>query len=273
MLKKMPFTLIIVTMLMVAGCNLEAEPAPPTATPRQPIIGAFSTPAPPPPLTPSIGIAPTVTSAAPPNCVVNTALPRYVVKAGDTLSDIAMRANTTVQNLVAINCLANADQIFSGQTLYVPQLIDAPTARYMLVLLNDNGASGIRFGCNDSAVPYNSGLELTGVVATDIQTSLTALFNATNIPAPYTTALPRGLAVTNVTVSGDLATVALSGNLIPTGTCADARIQGQLLLTIFSYSGIQRALITLNGQNLRKLFDTSGLVGDNDPYLASQWMP
>lgn len=262
------FMLIMLIILMLAGCNLEAQT--PIPTPTQPSVG-FNTPAPFPTSTPAI--VPTATSGAPVGCVVNTSLPRYVVRAGDTLSDIAFRANTTIQNLVAINCLANADQIFSGQTLYVPQLIDAPSARYMLVLPNDNGANGLRFGCNDSAVPYNSGLELTGITQTDIQTSLTALFTARNIPPPYLTSLPTGLAVSSVSVSGDLATIVLTGNLLPAGTCADARMQGQILLTVFSYSGIQRALITLNGQNLRKLFDTSGLVGDNDPYLASQWMP
>ncbi len=267
------YILIIFTALLLAGCNLEAEPIPPTPTPLQPATGSFSTPAPLPTNAPIVSATATATSAAPVGCVVNTSLPRYVVRAGDTLSDIAFRANTTVQNLVTMNCLASPDQIFSGQTLYVPQLIDAPSARFMVVLPNDNGVNGLRFGCNDSAVPYNSGLELTGITQTDIQTSLTAMFTTTNIPAPYMTALPSGLTVNSVSVSGDLATVVLSGNILSSGTCADARIQGQLLLTIFSYSGIQRALITLNGQNLRKVFDTSGLIGDNDPYLASQWMP
>jgi hypothetical protein len=116
-------------------------------------------------------------------------------------------------------------------------------------------------------------LELTGISQNDIQTSLTALFTATQIPAPYTTSLPTGLTVNNVTVAGNLATITLTGNLIAAGTCADARIQGQILLTVFGYSDISQALITINGQNMKKLFDTSGLVGTTDPYLANQWLP
>jgi len=266
---------IFVTMMLMivclAGCNLEAEA--PLATPTT-AISFINTPAPintSAPL-PTSAVA-TPTTGAGTGCLVNTTLPTYIVKGGDTLFDIAVRANTSIANLVALNCLGNADQIFSGQTLYVSQLIDAPTAQYILVLAGDNGANGILLGCNDSAVAINSGLELTGVAQADIQTSLRALFTVTAIPAPYLTSLPSGLTVGSVTVSGDLATVALSGSLLAVGTCGDARIQGQIVLTIFNYSGVNRALVTLNGQNLRKLFDTSGLIGDADPYLAGQWLP
>ncbi|MDX2075209.1 MAG: LysM peptidoglycan-binding domain-containing protein, partial [bacterium] len=214
---------LLLLIFALAGCNLEAEAeAPPLATPTAAIVALPSLQSL--PTTPTVPAVPTVGAGG--NCVVNNTLPTYVVKDGDTLYDIAVRANTTIDNLVALNCLANANQIFSGQTLYTPQLIDAPTARYMLVLPNDNGASGLLLGCNDSAVPINSGLELTGVTQSDIQTSLTALFTASQIPSPYVTSLPRGLSVSNVTVSGDLATVALTGTLQPVGTCADARIQG-----------------------------------------------
>mgnify|MGYP001160634931 CR=1 FL=1 len=268
MLNRLTVFLFFALLFILGGCNLEAEAPLATATPPQ---VTFNTPFPTTSPLPTVAVTPTTGAGA--GCVVNTTLPKYVVKAGDTLYDIAVQSNTTIQNLVTINCLANADQIFSGQTIYVTQLIDAPTARYMLILPNDNGATGIRVGCNDSAVPINSGLELTGITQSDIQTSLTALFTATQIPATYMTSLPTGLSVTNVSMNGDLATVTLTGNLISSGTCTDARIQGQIVLTIFSYTGVNRTYITLNGQNMRKLFDTSGLVGDADPYLASQWLP
>ncbi|MFN8377857.1 MAG: LysM peptidoglycan-binding domain-containing protein [Anaerolineae bacterium] len=44
----------------------------------------------------------------------------YIVQAGDTLTDIATRTSSTVQELVVRNCLASPDAIFVGQTLYVP---------------------------------------------------------------------------------------------------------------------------------------------------------
>ncbi|HRF99320.1 MAG TPA: LysM domain-containing protein, partial [Aggregatilineales bacterium] len=110
---------LLLLVFTLAGCNLEAE-TPPLATPTAGIA-----------VIPSPQILPTTATAtaiptvgAGGNCVVNTSLPSYVVKDGDTLYDIAVRSNTTIDNLVALNCLANANQIFSGQTLYTPQLID-----------------------------------------------------------------------------------------------------------------------------------------------------
>jgi LysM repeat protein len=44
----------------------------------------------------------------------------YVVQRGDTLAAIARRFNTTVQNLVALNGIANINRIVAGQRLNVP---------------------------------------------------------------------------------------------------------------------------------------------------------
>ncbi len=43
----------------------------------------------------------------------------YTVKSGDTLSKIARSYGTTVSNLVALNGIANPDQIAAGSTLCV----------------------------------------------------------------------------------------------------------------------------------------------------------
>lgn len=54
-----------------------------------------------------------------PNDSINTETNSYIVQPGDTLSEIASRYGTTVQELVAINHLANANLIFPGETLRV----------------------------------------------------------------------------------------------------------------------------------------------------------
>ncbi len=48
------------------------------------------------------------------------ALGTYRVQPGDTLSSIAVRFRTTVQNLVALNGIANINRVFVGQVLVVP---------------------------------------------------------------------------------------------------------------------------------------------------------
>jgi hypothetical protein len=48
--------------------------------------------------------------------------PEYSVVAGDTLSEIALRANSSVAELAAANCLSDTRLIHVNQRLYVPQI-------------------------------------------------------------------------------------------------------------------------------------------------------
>jgi len=52
----------------------------------------------------------------------------YVVQSGDTLLDIALRYDTTVDAISAVNPEANLDLIFPGQSLVVPLATPTPTA-------------------------------------------------------------------------------------------------------------------------------------------------
>jgi hypothetical protein len=64
---------------------------------------------------------PTVT-VDPANCVERVDWPEYTVLPGDTLSRIALITESTVEELVAANCLTNAHTIQRGQILRVPRL-------------------------------------------------------------------------------------------------------------------------------------------------------
>jgi LysM repeat protein len=59
-------------------------------------------------------------SGSPPSSAPTTAAGVYVVQRGDTLGAIAAHHNTTVQNLVQLNGLTNANFIIVGQRLAVP---------------------------------------------------------------------------------------------------------------------------------------------------------
>jgi hypothetical protein len=113
-------------LVVLAGgplaCNLAREqPTPTFAPPTGTDIG-------PPTVDPNV--IPSVTplgapSATPPPttptvCAVPTDWFIYIVQPGDTLTDIAARTGSTVQELVTRNCLPNADAIFVGQGLFVP---------------------------------------------------------------------------------------------------------------------------------------------------------
>jgi LysM repeat protein len=63
----------------------------------------------------------------PTQCQPRTAWPIYVVKQGDTLSQIARQVGASVAQLIEANCLKN-DVIRTGQQLFVPNL-PKPTAK------------------------------------------------------------------------------------------------------------------------------------------------
>lgn len=48
----------------------------------------------------------------------------YIVQSGDTLGTIANRYGTTVEDLMAMNGLSNADMLSVGQELIIPSLVD-----------------------------------------------------------------------------------------------------------------------------------------------------
>ncbi len=55
-----------------------------------------------------------------PNSSMNTETVWYTVQRGDTLSQIANRYGTTVQELVQINGISNPNLIYPGQTIRIP---------------------------------------------------------------------------------------------------------------------------------------------------------
>jgi len=61
----------------------------------------------------------------------------YTVKRGDTLSKIARTHGTTVNNLVALNGIANPNQIAAGSTLCVQAQGTKPAGMYYTVKRGD----------------------------------------------------------------------------------------------------------------------------------------
>lgn len=61
-------------------------------------------------------------TSPPPSCTPRNDWPIYTIQAGDTLYSIAQRTDTTVDAIVAANCLGDANVIRTNQELRVPQL-------------------------------------------------------------------------------------------------------------------------------------------------------
>lgn len=61
-----------------------------------------------------------IPEVTPPTNETNNQTMQYVVKRGDTLSEIAQEYNTTVNQLVSLNNIKNPNLIYVGQTLKIP---------------------------------------------------------------------------------------------------------------------------------------------------------
>lgn len=103
-------------VLLLAACVPEP---PPSAQPTLPAILEI-TPA------PTLDIDATATAFAVVERPSPTPAALYTVQAGDNLSTIAERFNTSVDELIAINGLTDPDALQPGQTLLIPSLLRTP---------------------------------------------------------------------------------------------------------------------------------------------------
>jgi hypothetical protein len=107
--------MVMIVILLTAACNLTlGSPVTPTAPPTLPPIIITS---PPPPSDPNATQPPQINPECP--ATPFNWIP-YIVEPGDSLSLLAEQTSSTVNDLMAGNCLASADEIFVGQTLYLP---------------------------------------------------------------------------------------------------------------------------------------------------------
>lgn len=118
------------------------------------------------------------------------------------------------------------------------------------VAIDDGGARGVRFGCNDSLVPVRG----VAVPGDPLSVALGRLLGA-GMPVDSDAALYDALADSSLRylsgyMSGATVVVNLSGSLRPGGVCDIPRIQAQLTQTIVQASGASRAEIYVNGQTL-----------------------
>ncbi len=209
-------------------------------------------------------------SAPSTSCVLRNDWIPYTVVQSDTLSDIAERTGTSTDALIAGNCLSESSMIRVGQTLLVPQQLPPTPVSFFLIIPGDAGVTGPPVGCGDSAVEVWRDRLLTGSTALDIEATLEELLlikSPTYGQSGYVHAWAHtDLEVLSVTVIGDRTTIELGGEFQMVGVCADAQMEAQLLLSVFQYAPIEYALIRINGQNMKQLFDASGLVEPDAVY-------
>ncbi|WP_256871347.1 hypothetical protein [Paenarthrobacter nitroguajacolicus] len=211
----------------------------PTASPIAPVPSA-STPAPSSPGTPSVAVpaasppaaipAPAPSESTPASSVATPTPPAAVVEPSP-------QPGTSAPEPTATATVIPVDSENSGPAVYY-------------VAIDDGGARGVRFGCNDSLVPIRG----VAVPGDPLSVALGRLLEA-GMPVDSDAALYDSLADSSLRylsgyMSGATVVVNLSGSLRPGGVCDIPRIQAQLTQTIVSASGASRAEIYVNGRTL-----------------------
>ena len=140
-----------------------------------------------------------------------------------------------------------------GQHYYRWRYTTQP-ATLFFVAIEDGGQSGTPIGCGDSLVGTTVLIEKSATTEAAITNALQKLFAMHDQyygeSGLYNALYTSDLEVASVSISGDAATVALTGQLLIGGECDEPRIEGQLEAVVLQFPGINSVTFTLNGDPL-----------------------
>ncbi len=111
--------LLTLLWLTLSGCTLTLPEPPQVNLPTQPAV-LYITPA------PTLDVDATATVMAGMLRPTPTPAGLYIIQPGDTLSDLADRLGTTVEEILIANNLSNANELQVGQAIIIPSLLPSP---------------------------------------------------------------------------------------------------------------------------------------------------
>jgi len=129
-----------------------------------------------------------------------------------------------------------------------------------LIALEDNGNSGKKIGCNDSAVPVEIQLSQPNqaVLLVALETLLAVKSQYYGGSGLYNSLYQSNLKLENLKLENDEAVIHLKGDLKLGGVCDNPRLQAQLEETALQYSTINQVKIFINGIPLDKVLSEEG---------------
>jgi hypothetical protein len=244
------FALVCVLLLALAGCSLPGMPA---ATPSLPSLPPASTKALPVNTLPPL---PTFTKSASTPLVVTTtllpSLPAPTLGAG-TAAPTKPAAALPTSTLAAATKAPAATNVPATAT----PALSAKEARIFMIAINDNGGSGKKIGCNDSAVPVTFTLPdpaapLRGALD-KLLSVRTRYYGQSGL---YNSLFQSDLRLDSVTIVSGVAEIRLSGALTLGGTCDSPRVWAQFEETALQFSTVKSVNILVNGKKLQDLLSS-----------------
>jgi hypothetical protein len=113
--------LFLCGVVFALACNLTNAPPTPTAQPVVPTSPNSGAPTLFPSITPLGATGPIGTQPPGSTCNIPVGWVQYTVESGDSLGALAEATQSTVSDIANGNCMADADTLFVGQTIYLPR--------------------------------------------------------------------------------------------------------------------------------------------------------
>jgi hypothetical protein len=118
-----------------------------------------------------------------------------------------------------------------------------------LIAVGDDGATGTKIGCGDSAIAVKR--VLASATQAPLRAAITELLSIHDQnygeSGFYNALYQSSLTVSDVNISNRVAIVKLTGTLTQGGECDSPRIKAQLELTATQFTTVDSAQITING--------------------------
>lgn len=177
----------------------------------------------------------------------------YIVAVGDTLSEIAVECEVSLDALIAANdFILNPNVIIPGERLTIPGgepgVTDPEPDPFESVTIYVAQLGTGDVGCGDSIVSVTVDVEPTTTpLITSIETLFTYVPTGFNLDNPLTA---WDVTVADVDLTGTTATIALEGDISLGGTCDIPRAEAILEQTALQYNTIDTVIYTINGEPL-----------------------
>lgn len=206
------------------------------------------------------------------NTLIDGVLERFEQERSNAQSaaDLLAATETMRDNISLILEACSSEDSTETQSTVEEPAVTEPTVGEPIVyyVIRAQPDAGIPIGCDESAVPIETEHVTTGDVRADLRTAIDTLiaddtlFNNGNVNAL------RGntLRVLNVTVRNEFASVSFSGSLDYEDECEGARMEAQIVLTVFQFPTLTRFQGAMGGRNMRQFF------GDLDAGLSGEYL-
>lgn len=140
------------------------------------------------------------------------------------------------------------------------QAAETKTVKVFMIAIDDNGKSGKKIGCGDSAVAVDREIPPTQAVLKAAMEQLVSIKDKNyGQSGLYNALYQSSLNVDSVSIDENgKATIKLSGSLQLVGTCEDPRIESQLRETAMQFPTVKSADIFINDKNLTEIMSLEG---------------